>query len=165
MWKKYISEILQNLKKNNISVEEGYKKIIESITGELGFAEVDIARSLRTGFPEVVFCLKKEEEDILKIVQAIRSRNNLVLLTRAREETYHLLSEHYKEVQFYERSGTITIGTNKNERGLVSVVSAGTSDIPIAEEAYVTARIMGSKVESYWDIGVAGIHRLFSKLY
>jgi len=164
MWKKYISNILQNIKNNEISVEQGYQQIIESVTGELGFAEVDIARSLRTGFPEVVFCLNKEDADILEIVKKIKSKNELVLLTRARESTYRLLSENFKEIQFYNRSGVITIGTIKQKAGLVSVVSAGTSDIPIAEEAFVTAEIMGSKVEQYWDIGVAGIHRLFSKL-
>lgn len=164
MWKKYISEILQKIKDNRISVEQGYQKIIESVTGELGFAEVDIARSLRTGFPEVVFCQKKEDEDILKIVQAIKSRNKLVLCTRARKSTHRLLSDNFTEVQFYERSKTITLGKPESEMGLVSVVSAGTSDIPVAEEAYVTAKIMGSKVEHNWDIGVAGIHRLFSKL-
>jgi NCAIR mutase (PurE)-related protein len=164
MWKRYISEILHKIKDNRISVEQGYQHIIESVTGELGFAEVDIARSLRTGFPEVVFCQKKEDEDILKIVRAIKSRNDLVLLTRARESTYLLLSKSFDEVQFYKRSNTITLGKAASERGLVSVVSAGTSDIPVAEEAYITAKIMGSKTEHYWDIGVAGIHRLFSKL-
>lgn len=164
MWKKYISEILQKIEDHSISVEEGYRQIIESVTGELGFAEVDIARSLRTGFPEVVFCQKKEDDDILKIVQAIVSRNDLVLLTRARESTYLLLSRYFKGVTYYKRSNTITIGTAGSEKGLISVVCAGTSDIPVAEEAYVTAKIMGSKVEQYWDIGVAGIHRLFSKL-
>ncbi|MBN2531729.1 MAG: nickel pincer cofactor biosynthesis protein LarB [Spirochaetales bacterium] len=164
MWKKYISEILQKVKDNCISIEEGYHQIIESVTGELGFAEVDIARSIRTGFPEVVFCQNKEDDDIVKIVQAIISRNDLVLLTRARESTYRLLSECFKEVFYYKRSNTITLGKAESEKGLVSVVCAGTSDIPVAEEALVTAKIMGSRVEKYWDIGVAGIHRLFSKL-
>ncbi|MBN2440098.1 MAG: nickel pincer cofactor biosynthesis protein LarB [Spirochaetales bacterium] len=164
MWKKYISEILQKVKDSHISVEQGYKHIIESVTGELGFAEVDLSRSLRTGYPEVIFCLNKEDEDILKIAQAIRAKNNLVLLTRARESTYRLLSDKFEDIEFYPRSGAITIGAVKEEIGLISVVTAGTSDIPVAEEAFVTAKLMGSKVEKYWDIGVAGIHRLFSKL-
>jgi NCAIR mutase (PurE)-related protein len=164
MWKKHISEILRKIKDNRLSIENGYEQIIHSVTGELGFADVDVARSLRTGFPEVIFCLNKEDDDILKIARAIREKNSLVLLTRARESTYILLKDHFENVEFYSRSGAITIGIIGEETGLVSVVTAGTSDIPVAEEAYVTARSMGTRVVSYWDIGVAGIHRLFSKL-
>jgi len=164
MWKASILKVLENIKKQNIQPEEGYKEIQDIISGELGFAELDIARSARTGFPEVVFCQNKEDKDILEIAKVLKENNKVILLTRARDSVYNLLKKSFSDTKYYERSKAITIGTQTTEKGLVTVVSAGTADIPIAEEALVTARIMGARVNQYWDIGVAGIHRLFSKL-
>jgi NCAIR mutase (PurE)-related protein len=164
MRKDHVVDILRKIKDGEILPEEGYDTIISLMSGHLGFAEIDLARSIRTGYPEVVFCLNKTDKDIYGIVNVLKPGNRNILLTRARESVYLLLKEGFSDVTYYERSGAITIGKIKKGTGLVSVVSAGTSDIPVAEEVVVTARVMGSRVKSYWDIGVAGIHRLFSKL-
>jgi NCAIR mutase (PurE)-related protein len=164
MWKKIIHKTIQDIKDQNLSIDEGYRKIIDMISGNLGFAEVDLGRSMRTGYPEVIFCMNKKDDDILQIAKKIKENQDIILLTRARNSTYLLLNDNFIGVQYFERSGVITIGNQKEEKGMVTVVSGGTSDIPIAEEALLVARIMGSKVQSFWDIGVAGIHRLFSKI-
>ncbi len=165
MWHETVREIVQEVKDNSISIDEAAKKITNMISANIGIAEVDLSRSIRTGFPEVVFCLNKKDDDIAKIVEKIKDHNEIVLLTRARQTTFDLLEKKYiDEIRFYKRSGVITIGNQKEECGLVTVISAGTSDIPIAEEALVTAHTMGAKVQSFWDIGIAGIHRLFSKI-
>jgi NCAIR mutase (PurE)-related protein len=164
MWNDVIRKIIQDVKEDSLSIDEGIVKIHGMMSANIGIAEVDLGRSIRTGYPEVVFCLNKKDDDVLRIVEKIKEKNEIVLLTRAKGSTFELLKNHFKEIQFYERSGVITVGTQKEEVGLVTVISAGTSDIPIAEEASVTARVMGSRVQSFWDIGVAGIHRIFSKL-
>ncbi|MBN1700014.1 MAG: nickel pincer cofactor biosynthesis protein LarB [Spirochaetales bacterium] len=164
MGKDHIIDILLKIKEGEILPEEGYGRLVGLMSGHLGFAEVDLARSGRTGYPEVVYCLNKTDRDICDIVGVLKPGNRIILLTRARESVYRLLDKSFDHVTFYERSGVITIGNIGEGSGLVSVVSAGTSDIPIAEEAAVTARVMGSAVTTHWDIGVAGIHRLFSKL-
>jgi pyridinium-3,5-biscarboxylic acid mononucleotide synthase len=164
MWNEIIRETVQEIKDGRLDVDEGYAKITKVISGDLGFAEVDLSRSIRTGYPEVIFCLNKKDADILQIAKTIKEHNPIILLTRAKESTYQLLKDNFDEIQYFERSGVITIGNQPDEKGMITIVSGGTSDIPIAEEAALTARVMGAKVQSYWDIGVAGIHRLFSKI-
>lgn len=164
MWKDLIRETIQEIKDGRIDIEEGYTKLTALLSSELGFAEVDLGRSIRTGYPEVIFCLNKLDSDILEIAKRIKEHNDVILLTRAKESTYTLLNSSFEDVHYYQRSGAVTIGKQKEEFGMVTIISGGTSDIPIAEEAAITARIMGSRVQTFWDIGVAGIHRLFSKI-
>ncbi|MBN2352320.1 MAG: nickel pincer cofactor biosynthesis protein LarB [Spirochaetales bacterium] len=134
------------------------------ISLELGVAEVDVARHVRTGFPEVVFCPNKTDDDIASIVKALTAFHETVLCTKARPSTFALLSREHPETRYYEKSGAIVIGKLKEGTGKVSVVCAGTSDIPVAEEAAVTARCLGAAVDTHWDVGVAGLHRLLSKI-
>jgi pyridinium-3,5-biscarboxylic acid mononucleotide synthase len=164
MWQKLIRNTLSLIQKGQIDVEEGYSRLAGLLTSELGFAEVDLGRSIRTGNPEVIFCQNKIDSDILQIALKLKESNQIILLTRARESTFNLLSENFKDVKFNNRSGAITIGQQQDGVGLVTVISAGTSDIPISEEAAVTANTMGARVQTFWDIGIAGIHRLFSKI-
>lgn len=164
MWEESVLEVLKKIKEHNIQPEEGYKEIKDIISGKLGFAELDLLRPVRTGFPEVVFCQNKEDKDILEITKVLKENNKVILLTRARDSVYNMLKNSFSEIKYYKRSKAITIGTQTEEEGLVTVVSAGTADIPVAEEAFITARIMGARVNQYWDIGIAGIHRLFFKL-
>jgi NCAIR mutase (PurE)-related protein len=164
MWKDTIYKTIKDIQNGALNLEVGYNKIVSIVSGDLGFAEVDLARSIRTGFPEVIFCLNKNDSDILEIAKRLKEKNNIILLTRAKESTYTVLKEEFQLVKYYERSGIITIGTQDKAVGMVSIVSGGTSDIPIAEEAAITAQVIGAKVQTFWDIGVAGIHRLFSKM-
>jgi len=164
MIKKQLLSIIDKIKNNEIDSDLAFKDIYNLISGNLGFAEVDMARSVRRGFPEVIFCKNKIDNDIVEIAKKLSMNQLPMLLTKANSNVYNLLNENFKEVKYYERSNLITIGSPLKQIGLVTVVSAGTSDIPIAEEALITAKIMGANVASFWDIGIAGIHRLFSKI-
>jgi NCAIR mutase (PurE)-related protein len=156
--------VLEKIKEGIITPQDAFSEIKNMISTNLGFAEVDISRNLRTGFPEVIYCKGKSDEDILSITSELGKHNNLLLLTKAKESTAKLLKSHFRKVQFFNKSGALIIGKTGKGLGKVTVVSAGTSDIPIAEEAAVTAQAAGAYTETYWDIGVAGIHRLLSKI-
>ena len=132
----------------------------------LGFAHVDHHRSLRTGFPEVVLCQGKTTEQVRSIVTNLTTRSTGVLATRAAEEVAQDLLGRFPHADHNPLARTVYIRDPAAppipENGLVTVVSAGTSDMPVAEEAVVTARSMGARVESIYDVGVAGIHRLLA---
>jgi NCAIR mutase (PurE)-related protein len=164
MWDDKLKDILAQVAGSKLDPAEAHAKITEMISLELGVAEVDVARHVRTGFPEVVFCLNKSDDDIASIVRALTAYHDTVLCTKARPSTYALLSQNHPDVRFYEKSGAIVIGKPKAGSGKVSVVCAGTSDIPVAEEAAVTAGCLGAAVDTHWDVGVAGLHRLLSKI-
>jgi NCAIR mutase (PurE)-related protein len=157
-------DLLEQIKQHTLSPQEALKRITGPLPGNLGFAEVDVYRELRTGFPEVIYCKNKTDKQVLFIAREIAKRTLPVLLTRAKKSTAALLRAHFKQVRYFETSGVIVIGTQEKACGRVTVVSAGTSDIPVAEEAAITAQTAGASVQTYWDIGVAGIHRLLSKI-
>jgi NCAIR mutase (PurE)-related protein len=164
MWQDKLKDLIAQTSRRELDPSLAEQKIRELISRELGVAEVDVSRHVRTGFPEVVFCLNKTDNDILSIVTTLREYTTPVLCTKARASTYELLRRHHADAVFHEKSGCIVIGPEPEGAGRIHVVSAGTSDIPVAEEAAVTARVLGAKVDTAWDVGVAGIHRLFSKL-
>lgn len=164
MWNDRLNQILRQVSEGILNPIEARQRIKDLISLELGVAEIDVARHLRTGFPEVVFCQNKTDEDIAAIVEGFSASQEMILLTKARRGTYETLSRNHAEISFHEKSGTIVIGKPKEGTGRIAVICAGTSDIPVAEEAAVTARTLGARVETYWDIGVAGLHRLLSKL-
>lgn len=130
---------------------------------ELGFAKVDLHREVRAGRPEVVFCKGKTPERSARIVAALREAGQNVLATRADEATFEACRAARPEMRYHPESGVATnLDLTDPERGegLVLVVSAGTADIPVAEEALLTARACGARAESIYDVGVAGLHRL-----
>jgi len=130
---------------------------------DMGFAKVDHHRALRTGYPEVVFCLGKTHEQVEKIFQSLEKHNDNILLTRAEPELYSRLREADDRLVYNELGRTITLeATEREKTGSVLVITAGTADIPVAEEAAVTASISGANVERIYDAGVAGIHRLLA---
>ncbi len=131
---------------------------------DLGFAKVDHHRALRTGYPEVVFCLGKTPEQVEKIFQSLEKYNDNILLTRADPELFTRLRNIDNRLVYNELGRTITLEVNERKKtGSVLVISAGTADIPVAEEAAVTASISGAHVERLYDCGVAGIHRLLAQ--
>ena len=163
MTREELLKLLQDFKKNNIDDHELCSLILSDRGFEdLGHTKVDTARLDRTGFPEVVYCKNKEDGDLLQISRELYKRNGYILLTRASLEQARLLQKHFDDVVFHERAGLVVVGKGKDRCGLVSVLTGGTSDIPVAEEAAVTAEIFGSHVQRIFDVGVAGIHRLFS---
>src|SRR2546426_383058 len=133
---------------------------------DLGFAKLDSHRDLRRGYPEVILCLGKTPQRIVEIAERMSESHDLVLATRATRSIYERLRKALdgKRVTYHERAAIISIGTPpRAKRGPVLVVTAGTSDIPVAEEAGVTAELMGCKVTRLYDVGVAGVHRVIDR--
>lgn len=133
---------------------------------DLGYAKIDNHRELRVGYPEVIYCESKTPEQIKGIVEFMLTKGNNILGTRASEEAYKLVKEICPEAEYNKEARTITIKNKKVEttNTYIAIVTAGTSDIPVAEEAAITAEIFGNSVERIYDVGVAGIHRLFDKI-
>ncbi len=129
---------------------------------DLGYAKVDLHREKRKGFPEVVFGEGKTKKQILSIAARILKSNNKVLLTRVLPKLANVLKSKYKKGKYYKDARIFYIGTKPKQSGLICILTGGTADIPVAEEAAVTAEIMGSKVKKIYDVGVAGIHRILS---
>ncbi|MFH1061429.1 MAG: nickel pincer cofactor biosynthesis protein LarB [Candidatus Omnitrophota bacterium] len=128
-------------------------------------ARIDIAREKRRGFPEVIYCPGKKINQIKKIAQCILEHNDTLLLTRANDQIYKAIKTISKKVVYNKEANLIYVANNKRivKKGLILVISAGTSDIPVAEEAAVTAELMNNRVERLYDVGVAGIHRLLDE--
>jgi NCAIR mutase (PurE)-related protein len=164
MEEKKLLTLLKKIQQKSMTPQAALAHIKNMISTNLGFAELDIGRGIRKGFPEVVYCQHKIDEDILAISKELYKHNKKLLLTKVKPSTAVLLQAHFKQIQYFNKSGTLVIGKIEKGCGKVTVVSAGTSDIPVAEEAAVTAQVVGAHVETYWDIGVAGIHRLLSKI-
>ena len=132
---------------------------------KLGFATIDIEREKRCGFPEVIFCQGKLPSDTALIAREILRHHKYLLATRADEKTYRAVKRIAHNAIYHKRARVITIDHRKTSeirknKGLIVVITGGTADIPIAEEARLTAEMMGNKVETLYDVGVAGIHRV-----
>jgi hypothetical protein len=160
-----IEKLLQQVKQGECSVEQALERLKVLPYEDLGFARLDHHRHLRQGFPEVIFCQGKSTSQVEKIVEHILAAGSDLLATRAAPEVYQAVSALDSRASYNELAGTITIQQHSRPKtqGLVLVISAGTSDIPVAEEAAVTADILGSRVERLYDVGVAGIHRLLDE--
>ena len=157
-----IKELLENVKGGKIEVADALR-ILKSLPYEdLGFAKIDTHRDLRKGFPEVILCKGKTLEQITKIVEGLSSGSNFIMATKANKEAYEAIRNIRTDAVYYETAGIVLIGQRKGEtaRKTIIVVSAGTADLPIAEEAAVTAEAMGNTAERLYDVGVAGVHRL-----
>ena len=158
-----MKKLLQDYKKGKISLSEVLDKIKTLPYENLDFAKVDNHRIVRKGYPETVFCPGKTVNQIKKIVETMAKRNHNILLTKAEKKVFDDIKKTFPNAKYNEVAKTIVIRKEKTKqaRGKILIITAGTSDIPVAEEAYVTAEIMGNKVEKEYDVGVAGVHRLF----
>lgn len=161
---KYIKELLCAVKNGEVEIDTALEKLKDLPFSDLGYARVDHHRSLRKGFPEVVYCEGKKLEQITGITQDIGKRGENILLTRAGEEVYNALKNMGLPVKYYREARLVIVEHHKPEmsRGGILVITAGTADIPVAEEAAVTAEAMGNTVERLYDVGVAGVHRLLA---
>jgi len=157
-------EMLERVSSGELDIDTAMERLRSLPFSDLGFAKVDHHRELRQGFAEVVFCERKTDEQVKGIVQALLDENRgNILLTRASPAVYEAVKAVDGSAVYHAEAKAITIERQEVEPyGLISIVSAGTSDMPVAEEARVTASIMGSRVENFYDVGVAGAHRLFS---
>jgi pyridinium-3,5-biscarboxylic acid mononucleotide synthase len=131
------------------------------------FANIDHHRALRTGFPEVIWGPGKTPEQIAQIMESMRDRNPTVMATRIEPEVFAWIKEMVPDVEYYSMAKICAIRGNLEQRqsGVIGILSAGTADLPVAEEAAVTAELSGFQVQRLWDVGVAGIHRLLSNLH
>ncbi|MGG0719915.1 nickel pincer cofactor biosynthesis protein LarB [Robertmurraya massiliosenegalensis] len=161
-----LERILQSVKKGETSIEDARSMLTQF--EDLGFAKIDYNRPLRTGFPEVIYGEGKTSEQIISIFQTLIKKNRRVLATRISKEKAKEILTHVPDAAYFEDArAVIWIGINEPVTlfdGYVAVLCGGTSDIPVAEEAAVTAEAMGCEVQRIYDVGVAGIHRLFHHL-
>jgi pyridinium-3,5-biscarboxylic acid mononucleotide synthase len=159
-----LEDILKQVQKGTLSIMEAKDQL--ATFENLGFAKVDHHRKKRQGFPEVVYGEGKTAEQIISITTALRARNNQVMVTRISEEKAAVVQQACPEFTYNEVARILywkaEMNPKVNTQGYIAVVAAGTSDLRVAEEAAVTAEIMGSTVHRIYDVGVAGIHRLLS---
>lgn len=157
-----ILELLEDLKAGRIEIPDALEALRSLPYDDLGFAKLDTHRELRTGFPEVVLCKGKTTEQVTEIVARLSSRNGFVMATKASSEVYEAVRKTREDAVYHESAGILVIGKTrrKTTEKTILVVTAGTSDLPVAEEAAVTAEVMGNTVERLYDVGVAGVHRL-----
>ena len=159
-----IETLLTQFKNGEVGLPETLLTLKQLPFEDLGFAKVDHHRALRTGYPEVIFCQGKTYEQVEKIYQSLAQHNENILLTRAEADLYERMQKIDERLIYNEAARTITLEQeNRTKEGSVLIISAGTADIPVAEEAAITASISGANVERLYDCGVAGIHRLLAQ--
>lgn len=158
-------EILEQVKAGKISIDDAEKFFKKQPFEELGYAKLDSHREIRSGFPEVIFCSGKPDEYLVSIYKKMYEANGEAFGTRADARQFELVREVIPGISYDEVSHILKIEKEGKERsGKIAVCTAGTADIPVAEEAAQTAEFFGSAVERIYDVGVSGIHRLFSRL-
>jgi|WetSurMetagenome_2_1015567.scaffolds.fasta_scaffold204935_1 pyridinium-3,5-biscarboxylic acid mononucleotide synthase len=164
MTQQQVLELLEKVRQGKFTPEQGLDRLKNLPFEDLGFARVDHHRALRQGFPEVVFSPGKKPEQVVAIVKSLLRQKSNVLVTRSNQETFDEVHKLTKKAKFHSSARAISIVQDAKiyGDGTIYIVCAGTSDIPVAEEAALTARLMGNQVETTYDVGVAGIHRLFS---
>ena len=158
-----MKQILKDYKAGKIGLDEVLEKIRSLPYEDLEFVKIDTHREVRKGFPETIFCQGKTFSQILKILERMNKNDHSILATKANKKIFTEIKKIYPNAIFNDLAKTIAINKNKikTKKGKILVITAGTSDIPVAEEAVVTAEIMGNNVEKAYDVGVAGVHRLF----
>ncbi len=158
-----IRTILEEVRQGNLPVEDALNSLRDLPYQDVGFARIDNHRTLRTGHPEVVFCPGKTPGQVASIMTRLARKNSLVMATRADEETFRQVAEVLPGAWYHPEARMILSSPIPNpvSKGCIAILTGGTSDIPVAREAEITARAMGSPVETFFDVGVAGIHRLF----
>jgi len=159
----HLRTLLEQVRAGALEVDQALHRLRHLPYEDLGFAKVDHHRALRHGMPEVVFGKGKTPEQISAIVNTLLATSQNVLITRADAAVAERLrSEHEDNIEYFPASGAIRYWRDRSStgKGKIAVVCAGTSDIPVAEEAQVTAEVMGNEVDAIYDVGVAGIHRL-----
>lgn len=160
---KYLRELLEKVKTGELDIDGAMTQLRGFPYEDRGFAKIDHHRSLRTGFPEVVFCQGKTVEQVVEIAKSLALSENTVLATKASLEVFTEVQKVIPKAQYNSVAKLIVVEREetKKDAGYILVVTGGTADIPVAEEAAVTAEAMGNRVERLFDVGVAGIHRLF----
>ncbi len=163
-----LRQLLDEIRSGAIAPDTAYQQLLATLRAQpfedLGFAKVDHHRSVRQGFPEVILGLGKTPDQIASIAEQIVKRGHPLLVTRVDEATWSHVQQRVSEAQFHPSARAITLKRDVPPgRGTIALVSAGTADLPVAEEAAVTAELMGNTVDRVYDVGVAGLHRLLKE--
>jgi len=161
-----LKDLLEQVRAGAVTPEDAIERLRRLPFEDLGFATIDHHRAIRAGMPEVIFGQGKTAEEVAGIAASLLERAANVLATRTVEAAYRLLKEKHPEAEFFPRSGALRVWRDRamKGKGRIVVVTAGTTDLPVAQEAFVTAEIMGNEVDLISDVGVAGIHRLIANL-
>ncbi|MFZ0314244.1 MAG: nickel pincer cofactor biosynthesis protein LarB [Candidatus Korobacteraceae bacterium] len=160
-----LKKLFEQVKRGKVSPDEAVQRLRHLPFEDLGFANVDHHRALRAGMPEIIFGPGKTPAQLAEIFARLAKHGRNVLATRVSPEQVSAVKRKFRKAEFHElaRAITLTRETTVYGKGKIVVVSAGTSDIPVAEEAVITAQIMGNEVQHVYDVGVAGIHRLLAR--
>lgn len=166
MVKDELYKLLEDVRKGTVDTKDAFNRLKTLPFEDLGFAVVDHHRALRKGFPEVVFCQGKTEDQIARLFDKLCGGDKSILGTRASVKAYTAVRELFPAAVYHELARTIVVQHGKPpvKKGNILVMSAGTADLPVAEEAAISAEVMGNEVQRVYDVGVAGIHRLLAKL-
>ena len=162
-----LTKLLTDLSKNKLSPSDAMKQLQNLPYENIDFAKIDHHRELRNGSPEVIYCPGKTVPQIKKIIQSLRKADSNILATKLTGDAYKKLKASLpKNAEYNEQGQTLAIRNTKSvqNKGLITIITAGTADIPVAEEAAATARLMGSRIETIFDVGVAGLHRLLDNM-
>lgn len=156
--------LLERVRRNELGVEDALQQLRHLPFEDLGFAKVDHHRAVRCGFPEVIYCAGKTTRQVVGIIERRAAMGGNILATRAEPAVFAAVRRKFRAAEYHEAAKTITIRRRPAElsAGEIAIVAAGTSDLPVAEEARVTAEIMDQRTRTYYDVGVAGIHRLLA---
>lgn len=161
-----LKDLLVGLSKGEITVKETLERLRNLPFEDLGFACIDHHRGLRRGLSEVIFGEGKEVSEILAIMERMLTQEENILITRLPPEMAGEIKERFPAGNYHEKARVLTLLTHPSKtsgRGTILVISAGTSDIPVAEEAVITARFMGNEVDTLYDVGISGIHRILNQ--
>ena len=163
MNERQLKRLISQVKSGAITAQDAVNRLKLLPFQDLGFAKLDTHRQLRTGFPEVVLCEGKTPEQVVAILKKLTQRHPVTLATRATPQLYQAIAEALPQAQYRQDARLIVIRKGRpptRRKGPILVISAGTADLPVAEEAAATAEELGNRVERIYDVGVAGIHRL-----
>jgi NCAIR mutase (PurE)-related protein len=161
-----LEELLKDVKSGKVPIDSALTRLKSLPFEDLGFTRIDHHRSLRKGYPEVIWGEGKTSKEILTIVKQLKAKGQNILITRLDEKKAREIKKIFPRSRYYPKSRVLTYHTHPvplTGNGLILVITAGTTDIPVAEEAAVTAQFMGNRVEVLFDVGVAGIHRLLTE--
>ena len=166
MDREQLKTLLEQVQNHSVEIDEALNRLRHLPFEDIGFAKVDHHRAIRVGMPEVIFGKGKTPEQIHGIASRVLSKANNLLATRVSPDAAEILRQSFPDAEYFPLSGALRVWRDRTPRGKgkLAVLSAGTTDLPVAEEAIVTAEVMGNDVVSIHDVGVAGIHRLFGNL-
>lgn len=169
MDRQFIETIIGQVARGELDQDGAMRQLANLPYEDMGFAQIDHHRGLRTGHPEVIFCQGKTTEQVMLLLERMQKSNHSILATRADAALAQAAKEQFPDIVYHGTARVLVLNGSQDaekasQRGIIAVVTAGTADIPVAEEAAVVAEAMGNQVDRIFDVGVAGIHRLFSRM-